>query len=570
VSSPPKSGNGFKPLSEYYTTPEVAKAFDSFNEVSKSINGLYRKYMVAVTRVKLAKTAYSIKGIVRNFLSNPVNFLANGNYNFTGAMSEMNDVFIGKDFKTKSRNLLAYLAEHGIIQDNIDAGAIRANLKQLDKLNNGLNKYRQNPIGGIISKIDKTMLTAYEFGDDFWKTLRFFSEKSRYKDVYLKQGKGKELADEMAEDKATEILHDTTAYYSQQPKFLQALRYFPATGTFVSFPYLTMRNAFHTIKLATKEMQSADTFHIGMQRMSGMAIAVSALSLLAMGLNKGTGKDENDMEDLRRFLPAFWKNDIVAVTKDLQDGKYRYFNFSYMDYYNSVTTPTLMLTRKAIANGEITEEDTWEAIQTFFEPYVSEDILFKKLISLKRNWDNDREKTVYTKGDFIERPGIFIADVWNYMWEAFNPATISDLWKIYSSYKEGGDWKGQLSGMAMGNQVRTLDVEKSLRFYNFPKCKSVIEEARSEFYKEKTSKEKTGENTESIIAMTEDRINRSIDRAKEDVLAAQRQGVSRKVIYEALKKTRMDRDIQWAILNDQYIQLDKDGGILPKRKTKEE
>jgi len=566
VVNPPKSEKGYKPLSEYYATPEVAKAFNSFNDINKNIGPLMRAYMrFLVTPVKLSKTAFSIRGIERNFLSNPINVVGNGNWNFGGIIKEMKPFFMGDaSMKQKGRDLLAYLIENNMIKDNVDAGMIRANLKQLGDFQDKVGVGDEGFLKKSLKMTSKTMLNLYEFGDDFWKTFRFFSEKSRYKKVYLKQGKSEKIADDMSTERARDILHDTTAFYSQQPKLLQALRYFPTSGTFVSFPYLTMRNAFHTIKLAGQEMSNKDTFHIGLQRIAGMMIATSTLSLVAGLFNRANLLDPEDMEELRRFLPKFWKNDIIAIRKELGEGKYRFSNPTYMDYYNSVTTPVLMMIRRLIANGELIKDDLFEAVSVFFEPYVSEDILFKKLKNLYQNYDIERGKKIYDGNDFSNHPIKFFIDTSEYLWEAFEPATITDIKRVLQAKKEGGDWKGYLTGLMKGSQIRTLDIERSMRFYNVREAKEYVETIMMDFYEAKRRNRKTGENIDKSINLAEKKLNKVVDELRKDIDAAVNHGVPIETIEDILKDSRLDKDLRNSIFTGQDITVDLELGITTK------
>lgn len=550
IRTPSSKGN-YKPLSDYYTTPEIAKAFNNFKDVTQFNNKWMPKYLQAVTGVKLAKTAFSVKGIVRNFLSNPINLIGNGNWNFHDIAIELSKYSKGKTAKEAFRELINEMKEFNIIGDNVDTGAIIVNLKDIDKAG------KKNILDNHMSR---AMLKAYSFGDDFWKTMRFLSEKARYQKVFEKQGK--ENAEQLAKEKAMEILHDTTAFYSQQPQLLQSLRKLPFAGTFVSFPYLTTRNFFHTMALASKEMGSKDTFHIGMQRMSGLGGAIVVLSLLALRNTSLNGMDEEDLKDVRRFLPSFWKNDIIGIKENSGKGKLTYKNYSFMDYYGAITIPLTTMYRSVMSKGKLEEEDLFNALGSFFEPYVSEDILFSKLKNLYQNYDPGKKQKI-NDVSFTDEPLRFFITSSVYLWDAFEPATITDIRRIARYKKAGEDWKTPLRGVATGQQNRVLDVSKSLRYYNIKDAEEKIKDAQWE-YKQKTYKNKGNFVLQSTKQQMESTINKQIKSLTEDYEAAKRLGLDEEQMFNIFKDSKLDKDVRNAVLYGGEVRLSEDGKIIPK------
>ena len=443
-------------------------------------------------------------------------------------------------------------------------------MRQLESIENEIKSFGEKEMP--YKKAAEIFLKLYSLGDDFWKTFRYFSEKSKYRKVYEKQGMSKEDANSKASQTAIDIVHDTTAFYSQQPKLLQALRKFPATGTFVSFPYLTMRNAFHTLIQAQKEIRNKDTYHIGIQRISGFGLAVGVLPTMASLATKAIGLSDDDDDELRMFMPSYWKNDILAFIKDNKDGTFRFNNLSYLDYYNSVTTPVLTLFRASKTKDGITDDVIKEVINSFFEPYISPDIFFDKSTDILKGINSKTGDKIYNKTDSFHEK---VHKMGEYMWDAFEPSTITDIKRMYKTGREGGDWQSQLKGMLSGNQIRTLDIEKSYKYYLLKETDKNIDDILWDYKTELNSFNKLKNPNKMDVSLlnrkkkiTDEKINELVKKSTAHYEAAKKFGVKPEVLLQIMKDRRISVAIRNAIIDKQPIKINDEGKIVNEIQTK--
>jgi hypothetical protein len=553
---------GTKPLSSYYTTPEIAKTISNFMEPASPPGKMMRLYMSVITTTKIAKTAGSVKGVIRNFKSNITNALANGNWNIPQITSHIAST--AKD-KTAWNDFRRELAEENIVGDSSNAGEL---IKNVEELSNRISEVTRSDesFGEMLKRttVDKA-LKVYGGADDIWKVYRYVSEKLKYKDAFVKTGMTEADAELAARKEASKILHKTSTYYSELPLFIQNMRKLPFTNTFVSFPYLTLTNYIGGIQQAVKEIKTPGLAHIGLQRLAGSLAATYVLTAISQFRNKEEGVDEKDLEAWRRFLPDYWRNDMITIKKDNGDGTAEYNNTSYMDYYGVITTPLAMLRRKLVANGTLTDEDLIDAATEFSKSFIGWDIAFDKLTQIKANQDDLGRQIFNPQDDWDDK----WKDMLEHLWGTVEPGTLTDVKRMINTSREGGDWEGQLKGMLTGNQARTIDPLKSMDFYILPKYKEQMDNARA-IYKNQLRQYKR-------LVAPGDADNTALQKAKEraeaisnsilsevilDYDAAIRVGVKQDKLEDVIRGEKFDKDITNAILYRTGLMLDEDGGFL--------
>lgn len=555
-----KSQGKVSPLGEFYVTPEMAEIINNYNDAQKINSPLWRLYYKAMNRVKLSKTAYSIKSQVRNVQSNAFNYIANGNWiNIIETSKE-----IASRFKNDKDGFIRELKERTIIDDSARTGEIVDNIRRMSNHLSFLNDINKSASLNIIRKADDIALKLYSGGDDIWKAFRYVSEYLNYKKAYEKT-MTPEVAEREAKARASKIMHRTSTYYSMVPKLMQQLRRLPTNGTFISFPYLTARNFIGTIQTAYEDVTNPNTAGIGVSRIIGLSTAVTALTIASSLINKRAGIDDDDLEDLRRFLPEFWQNDIINITKQYGDGVFSYNNASYLDYYNQVTRPVQMLYRKLSVNGVIKDTDITDAIGEFFEPFVSWDILFDRLTNLKSNSD-ENGSPIYNPSDELQKK---LDDQVLYVLEAFEPGTMTDSRRIFKTWRQGGDWKKPLIGVFTGRQSREIDIKKALDFYMIPDIKDRISNDLYIYKKQKRQYDRIVNPVEIDKKRLNDAygravaaVSKTITDATVDYEAAKRQGVTDKDLTELYTKHKLDNDVKNSILGLYDWKIDPETGSI--------
>jgi hypothetical protein len=565
-----KGRDGALTFDDLWTTPEMAEAISDYLGGDKITNKFLKGYMRFVTEAKIAKTAYSIKGVIRNFKSNTTNAIANANLNIHDVIYELTKVLKEPGGK---QNFIKDLIRRGIIGDSSNANEIIRNVKELSNKLSFISQSDEGMISKTIDKTRNTFLWLYGAADDVWKTYRYISEYTKYNKVLSKEYP-KEEALEMAKESATDILHKTSTYYSQLPLSIQKLRRFPFINTFVSFPYLTMTNYIGTWEIAFKEIANPKFRHIGIQRIMGAATAVSVLALAATLKNRGEGQDEEDVEAWRRFLPDFWKNDIISL-QNIENGKASYSNTSYMDYYGSITTPVLMLQRRVLSNGELTNRDLIDASTEFAKNFIGWDMVFDRVTNVKNNVDRTTGFKIYNESEpSLLKKGL---DISGYMISAIEPGTATDARRIFQTKKEGGNWSEQALGALKGSQIRTIDPVKAMETYKLWDYKEGIDGATKIFKNQKNKHKRIvspGEKDNKILEdakyRAEQSLNGIINEMRLDYEAMVRVGIkdADDVLKQLMKDKRLDVDVQKAIFNDKVLYIDDEGSIVTKKPRK--
>ena len=551
-----------KELADYYTTPEIAEAL-SRSFAGNTLNSKpLRVWMRGVTTVKMAKTVFSLKGIVRNFLSNPINAVANGNWNVQQIAPELTRRLKNKDVKD---DLYRELYERGVIGDTVTKAELIKNIQELSDKLSYISNTDENVLAKQARKTKKIMMDLYGLGDDVWKAYRYVSEYTRYENAFKKTMSDKDAAN-AARTKAVDVLHKTSAYYANLPLALQNFRKIPFSNTFISWPYLTLTNAIGSAQIATQELKTPGIRHIGAQRMVGLMGALGAIPTIAALINRGSGQDEEDMEAWRRFLPEFWKNDIIAID-EVKDGKALYVNRSFMDYYGVVTTPINTIRRKLLANGTVASEDLIGVAGEFAGNFISYDILFDKMTDLKNNQSRTTGFPIYNEqDDWLSQ----WRDISGYMLETFEPGTLTDVRRIYKDYRIGEDWQAKAEGVFKGTQVRTIDPIKSMDKYKLYDYRDAINNSRKiytdelrSFNRLKDPNERDREALKDAKKRALNSINKIVNEIKADRRALNRLAIkgADNTLWDLMTDKRFDTDIKYAVFDGYKLKLSEEGKI---------
>lgn len=553
-----KTYKNLKPINEYYTTPEIKQALEEFDKVQNNVGILYKIYLSGTSAIKGAKTAGSIRGILRNFWSNPINSMANANWNVISTLKEIPlDFSSSKSFRESFNKIMVELDEEGILGQNIDKRGIEENIREISRNKNIIDKYRGRKLNKIGQTPIKIAWKAFSFGDDFWKVQRYFSEKSKYRKVYDKT-MNKEEAEKYARDKASDILHDTQAFYDLLPNFAQAMRKAPVTGSFISFPYVTTMNIINTIKLSKAEMSSKDTFSIGLQRAIGTVMALSLLPFIAGIKNDDNDIDEEEMQLIRRFLAPYWKNDVIAITKNKGNGVYTYSNLSFVDFYSAVTKPGMSLIRD-LRTGDFDDKSVIKSFKEFIEPYADPEISAQIISDLMNNHSKKSGRKIYDPNSET-----MVYDIVKYIWnEGLMPGTINDIKRIKRMKRHDQDWQSHMKGMLTGFQKRELDIKRSFKYYNIKDYLDDIQFYRSRY--NDTEYKEGGSKAEKALNEANENINRIISEARKDYDALIQLGVKPREAAFLLKETRnsngwlIPKIIFMSIYKGYDIKLNKEG-----------
>jgi len=554
------------PLNGLYTTPEIAEAFANFSKTEPLPNYI-RQYMKVNSAAKYAKTIGSAQTHVRNYLSNYGFHLANGRvFQGTGELGKAHKAIVSDvKARTGDREYIKRLHELNIIGEGIHVNDLRETMKDGLGTPEQIESHGDNIFKKIKNKTLKTAEKAYQIEDDVHKIYAFEFEKNAYRPVIEKQNKGKSEAEieRLTEEKAAEVVRSTMPTYSLIPKGIQELRRFPLAGTFVSFPWEVMRTSYNTIDLARKELKDPETRSIGARRVGGM-MAAATLTAGAASLSRNINGISNDEDkDIRRFLAPWSANSQLIYTKDAGSGKYSYIDAGYSDSHALIKKLFIPLIKKA--DDKEFNEAIIESLKEFSSPFLSEELLYSKVLDIQRNSQKDSGKPIYNP---TESAGQKWSDMRAYLWKGIEPGTITSLSRINKAFQDRDEEEGrgytpsnEIAALLTGQRVSQVDVGRSFNFKLYRKAKEIEDSKRiytKLLYDDKTSAKDKLE----AKKRAEDSLEEIFEELHEDYNAASRLGVDETSLLRSIKNLRVSNNVRRSIVNGEFMGIEEYSGKI--------
>ena len=439
-----------------FTYPEIANAlvetkaaFDNFFDFP-----LYKSLMTVKAGAQIAKTIFSPMTQIRNVSTASFFPLMNG---LIGNRSSVGDAWklVAEDIFTGAKTNLSKLnaeiddmIKRGVLDQNIQANEIRGILNKAKDGVLSLESFMNNPTV-------KKFVDIYQGGDNIWKVYSDKFYQAALKDAFgyvspsqaargLKGGTD-DLVLENVKDwyrtvakedfisnniytgqakTAQEALKDVSAYlvtntiptYSKVPQVIQAIRNLPL-GNFIAFPAEILRTSSNVLLLGAREMTSANPFvrQMGARRLIGASATLGGIGTVVQKTAEFvTGVDDDKMKAAQRsFVPVYEKNaTLIPLSAPDRQGKFKYFNFSYSNPYDSLVRPFNAIVG-AIADGTLTKDSADEivfnslfgdpvtgrpgALYEFFAPFISESIGTERItdVTLRKGESINGSKIYY-------------------------------------------------------------------------------------------------------------------------------------------------------------------------------
>lgn len=496
-----------EPLAGLYTSKEIAAEMkDQFS--GKNLETWLRWWMKAIAITKVNKTVLNPSGQVRNWVGNTLIAVANGDLspgNMVAAFKLVTGDFTKKS-SSEQRAALYYLKRLGVIGESVNAGELRATIRDASQtdmdvmLSSGATKLGRQAL--------KTAEKMYAYGDDFWKIAAFYSKKKRYQKADAN----------ITDEQIAAMVRAQYPTYSELSKIVRTLRRFPIVGTFPSFTAEIIRTSFNMFKQVSNDINSSNPKMraLGIKQALSMATAVTMPAMIGafgsfFSQNKPLSKER---DALREFAPKFSQNSELFTYNKTKDGQYEYVDFGFTDPYSYWKKIIISLMR-----GGNWEEKYWRTFGEVVSPFLSEDILTTRLLDVSRN-KKKNGGIIYDPND----PMSMTINSAKHLLEGMEPGFLTTPHRMLKGIEKertaGGqpyDEKKELIALG-GVRLSTIDPLKSLEFmarrYN-------IDKGNISFLAAKENKEKnmTGPDKE----------------LKRKIEAAETLGYSKEQIAEALK-----------------------------------
>lgn len=443
------------PLNGLYTTPEIAKAFEEFNE-SEAVPGYLKAYMSINGAIKYSKTVGSITTHARNIVGNLAFAMMNGHFR-VGNVKNINAVLanLGTDKEGLREKYKEYL-KYGVVGESTHEGDLRNIVNDVIGKKTVIDNVMGEQSSGVVKKGLNAIGALYGAEDDIFKIYAFENEMQRYKKARP------EWTEEQLKQNAADIVRNTYPTYSMVPKIVKAFRHNPFVGAFVSFPAEVIRTTYNVVGLVKKELADPETRSIGIERLAGVMAGATATSLASGYSMWSNGLDDEDDEDMRKFVAPWSKNSQFIYLSD-EKGVYRMIDLGYSDPHSYLKRPLI-----ALLKGDDLTKSSMEAVGEILGPFIGEELLTSKLIDVARNQKKNGGE-VYNANTSI---GDQSADIFRYMAEAAMPGTVSSGQRIYKGIqgqvnpRTGKKYsvEDELLFAFTGQKIETQDVSQALQY----------------------------------------------------------------------------------------------------------
>lgn len=442
------------PLQELRTFPEISKAFEQVKSVM-SQHWALRSYAAALGSVRAAKTVESHVSMIRNFVSNPLFLAAQGHYTA---------------FRFIPDALKAVMGEHGL-SDNPAWRDYAKRLTELRVLERSapadelfkLANLAAGPEGmshpNFIQKLIHLGPKVWKAGDDFYRVLMFEAERERYSKAFSDRS-GEEI-DRMAAKRVGDFMPTG----SRVGKFVGAARYAPIAETFPTFWAEVVRNTGNTVLAAKEELSNPQTRSIGLQRLAGLTMALSAGAMTRQTMRMIGGTTRKQEDDVRRFAPEWQKDAGIVLVRPPDNGKVTYVDLSFTNPFQLFEQPIIALMRKDEAGWQ---DKLIDAGKAAMRPFLGENILLSRLLDVSARGGKTIEgREVYNpQDDTFTKAGKSLSHVAG----AWIPGSVDSTERlrksIYHAIEPNGrsyDFPTELTSYVSGLRVQQRDVRQSLQ-----------------------------------------------------------------------------------------------------------
>ncbi len=468
------------PLNGYYTSAELAEAFNNYNRPINDIIPAYLMPLVQFSAIaKMSKTVLSPVASVRNFLFNPFFMIADGHipnpvskhfkmamHIASGEIDLANKLFK----KGNADQLIERMYAIGVLGESVTFGELQRQKEDLYQREQGPFETEYDKQRSFIERGLHLAQQLYRFGDDFWRVYKFLVERDRLAKLNHSMASFDNLSvtqQRLVEDEAAARIMETLPTYSKIPKNIQALRKIPLTGTFVSFPYEVVRTTKNVVMQSISDMAKPGTFRVAgkryqsvlaAQRLAGLTAISVGLLAVAKAARYMHGWDDEDEDNLRWHLPPWAENSTVLIIG--RDGtQYRYVDFSYIIPQSVVlnTVNTIGDSRKSIPDRAAT------AVKQFLTPYLSLDMATKRVIEAARG--ENEKGSIYAPDEPF---GSKVAKITQYLTGVLEPGFVTSarrLWKsLFDPYLPYGgklNPKIEIGAIMTGVRISEGDLEIS-------------------------------------------------------------------------------------------------------------
>ena len=533
-----------KPL---FTTIEYERAMRQAY-APHSDNWFLKAYFWLNAAVKAGKTAGSVMGINRNFLSNPLIALANGDINpwhmlraaRTTGTDILPSVFTFLKLSNRAQQeTVQKLIRLGVVNAASRSGELRAIFKDASR-HSGPSGYIESRALRALTLIPRKFFDFFRAGDDFWHVNGFYSNLAALKRIYP------ELSLEALERKAADKVIRTYPTYSEAPHAVQAMRKAIVVGDFVTFPAEMVRTTINIPRLVAEELANPKERAIGIRRAIGFTAMAATITGVGVATRRLTNVSKKEEEALRELAPDWMANSQWAHLGKVEGKKHQWrtVDTQYNAPQSFMVSPII-----AALRGEDTREATEGALREVLRPFFNETILYgvvRDITANQRISSNSTAAIYNPESSAVDQT----ADIAQFITSKLQPGTIRSMERIVKGIqgkplKSGTivDPKEEALAVLLGIRLWTHDVPLSLGF----RSSSLMDrrsDARRIFYSAAYAREGRDE------AEIQDAYEKAVDAEREIF------GRMQKIVHASKVLGLTDNEVA-EVLNDKRVAVPK-------------
>lgn len=408
-----------------YTTPEMLQAierkeeaFTSVMEGDNPVASLLRNFATLKGLSQQSKTVYSHTTHFRNFLGGLQFGIANGSNPFSRKGLKPFTTLTNNIFNRGDAGLDAAYEKYlrlGLINTNVKVNEFRALLETgmerepstiLKKLE-GL-KYSESIPGAravdtSVRKVGGRIADFYVATDDFFKISSFANELDTLKRAFP------DVADDVLEIRAAQIVQDTLPNYDKVPKGIKALRDMPI-GNFVSFPAEIARTSVKIVKQASEEINSGNTVlrNRGLRRLAGFGTTAVGFNEAAKASMDMLGWTEEEQRAHTDLAEGSFNKDSNKLWRMDEDGQLYFVDTRFLDSYEFIKRP-VMIGMDRINQGRLRGDDLDEFLleavtdtaKSLLEPFASQEMITEAVLNSGTKLSEGRIELADFVGDVL-------------------------------------------------------------------------------------------------------------------------------------------------------------------------
>lgn len=568
------------PLTEgdpIYTTREIADAMDrQFSD--RSQGSIVTGYRMLNTLARTSATALSTASQARNFITGPL-LVGRLGVDVKGVVSGkmLRDMGTASNIVARKpieaikfaaekfgyapdmkkvefyRNEARKLRELGILDTDITMGQLRDNFNDVSK-----GGPIAKAVTGATRKGFNAAGSAYQGGDNFWKTIAFYNLKRLHEGVAKSEGWTPQQLDE----NVARIIRNEVPNYDMLGDAMKAFKDLPIRPDFIAWPAERVRNSYNTLQRIQNDIRSSNPERrkMAINAIISMATATTApAALAAYTMHKNDVTTEKD-EAFRRTYAFPWMKDAPIYYMQSDDGSVRVIDGGFTSVDNAITGPAM-----AMLSGEDWEDSFTKTMESLMTDYGNPGIVAEALIDIARNKTKDG-RPVWLEGDTREE---VVKAQTQHLAKAFTPGVIKSMERVTKGYMGIED-----RGRKYDTQDEITAMLGGLRFYNIDLAQGttrVFRDKKNDLSQQSRVYRENVENRSVVpeVALEQYNAGRAaiVADMHQSYLDAKTLGVDDAKLRQAMKDASLTKAEMQQVMSGKFVAGRAPGEDAPKRRT---